>query len=288
MKHTFGGLWTRKKLAVLEDYLKFYTTALRNKPFTLHYADAFAGTGSQNPKVDYQQKDFLPEEDLDGSVRIALEVEPGFNRYHFNDLDSEHAKAIKEILAEYPNRHGVVTVQDANVFVTNFCSKMTAMDRAVLFLDPYSTELDWGTLATIAESEKIDLWLLFPLSAIVRMTPTDGDRIRPEWGETLGRLLGTDEWQKSLYKPKPLIPMEDLFGDIQVKTGSERLNIEELQNWLTERLRQLFQYVAKPVLLTNNKRPLFLFYFAVSNPSEKAWRLADKVVKDILKKHQNN
>lgn len=51
MKHTFGGLWTQEKLQVLEKYLQFYATALKNQPFTLHYVDAFAGTGSHDPKV---------------------------------------------------------------------------------------------------------------------------------------------------------------------------------------------------------------------------------------------
>ena len=46
MKHEFGGLWTRTKLQALEQYLIFYTTAMKNQPFTVHYVDAFAGTGA--------------------------------------------------------------------------------------------------------------------------------------------------------------------------------------------------------------------------------------------------
>ena len=29
----FGGEWTKQKLDVLQDYLNFYMTALKNKPF---------------------------------------------------------------------------------------------------------------------------------------------------------------------------------------------------------------------------------------------------------------
>lgn len=58
MRHEFGGIWTRKKLMVLEAYLKFYVTALKNQGFTVHYVDAFAGTGSHNPIMDDGQNSY--------------------------------------------------------------------------------------------------------------------------------------------------------------------------------------------------------------------------------------
>ena len=48
MVNAFGGNWTRDKLRILEDYLKAYTTALKNQSFRLWYVDAFAGTGYVN------------------------------------------------------------------------------------------------------------------------------------------------------------------------------------------------------------------------------------------------
>jgi hypothetical protein len=44
-RHAFGGDWTTTKLDVLTKYLASYTTALRDKPFTKGYIDAFAGSG---------------------------------------------------------------------------------------------------------------------------------------------------------------------------------------------------------------------------------------------------
>ena len=41
----FGGDWTSSKLAILGEYLKSYTTTLKNQPFRTAYIDAFAGTG---------------------------------------------------------------------------------------------------------------------------------------------------------------------------------------------------------------------------------------------------
>jgi three-Cys-motif partner protein len=288
MGHKFGGIWTRKKLAVLEEYLKFYVTALKAQPFTLHYADAFAGTGSHDPIMEDGQLLLMPHEDFRGSVLTALNVEPSFHQFHFNDLNPEHVAELQQIKEGHPTKHIKVYQQDANQFVPEFCSALTKNDRAVLLLDPYSTQLDWNTLKHIASSKKVDLWLLFPISVILRMTPKDGERARPEWKETLDRLLGTNTWEDALYKPLQAPMTPDLFADSDSTPVSQRINTKELEHWVTKKLRDLFPYVAPPVLLNNRGSPLFLFYFAVANSSEKAWKLANKAATYIINKNIGN
>ncbi|PPI78536.1 three-Cys-motif partner protein TcmP [Marinobacter flavimaris] len=204
-KHKFGGPWTRLKLAILQDYLGFFTRALSKTPFKLHYADAFAGTGKQSFENESDQGAFFEHEDMEGSARIALNIEPPFDGYHFNDLSKKHYEALKELLTEYPDKQPVTTITnlDANDFVKRFCSSLRSNDRAILFIDPYNTELNWKTLTYVARSNRIDLWLLFPISALMRMTPTDSERLDPTWVNTINRLLGTDKWLDALYKPKP-------------------------------------------------------------------------------------
>lgn len=288
MKHSFGGIWTQKKLEVLEKYLGFYTQALKNQPFTLHYADAFAGTGSHTPKhLDLEMQGGLLETDeLKGSVSRALEVKPGFHEYHFNDLNPDHIDALREVAGRFADKKITLYQQDANVFVPQFCETLRSNDRAVLLLDPYSTQLNWATLSHVANSRKVDLWLLFPISALSRMTPIDGDRVQESWRNTLNRLLGTEDWQEALYKPKDFPPMDDLFGDSVDDVETERINVQELQAWVTGRLRILFRFVAEPVPLRSHGSLLFLFYFAVSNNNRAAWSLAQKVVNEITKKYR--
>ena len=43
--HEFGGDWTTKKLNAIAEYLRSYTTALKNQRFRTTYIDGFAGTG---------------------------------------------------------------------------------------------------------------------------------------------------------------------------------------------------------------------------------------------------
>ena len=118
------------------------------------------------------------------------------------------------------------------------------------------------------------------------MTPKDGTKTKPEWKQTLDRLLGTNDWEKALYKPVTN-KTADLF-DNAPDNPENRINVEELKNWISARLREIFPFVAAPVLLKNNNRPLFLFYFAVSNPNESAWGLAQKVTSQILNKHNSS
>ncbi len=288
MTHEFGGPWTQKKLEILQDYLLAYCTALKNKGLTLHYADAFAGTGSIR---NYKQKEGeqslfpFPLEDLKGSVVTALETRPSFHRYHFNDLNQDHVDALEKLKAQHSRKSITVSSADANEFVTRFCRRLGRYDRAVLFVDPYNTELDWSTLDVVAKSGKIDLWLLFPLSVLLRMTPRDGAKIIPEWEPTINRLLGTSQWKQALYKPKPQPPQQDLFDESQENPLLERVNPEELQAWVKGRLEEIFSFVAPPVMLKNRNAPLYSFIFAVSNRDQRAWGLARKIAEGVLKKH---
>lgn len=154
----------------------------------------------------------------------------------------------------------------------------------MLLLDPYSTQLDWHTLTHVAASRKVDLWVLFPLSDIVRMTPRDAARARPEWKKTLDRLLGTSDWEGALYKPVARTLTADLFGDSDPE-AAERLNIGELEAWVTGRFQSIFPYVAPPVPLKNRGRTLFLFYFTVANDKEAACGLAKRAVTHIITKN---
>lgn len=283
-KHEYGGAWTRVKLDVFRDYVNFFTVALKNKNFNLHYADAFAGTGKQNLKTTDGQPVLFPEEDFEGSVRVALSLHGSFDFYHFNDISESFCDELHKLAAEYPGADVRITQLDANDFVKMFCAGLSSNDRAVLLLDPYNTELNWDSLKVIARSQRIDVWLLFPLSTLLRMTPRDGSRIKPEWAATLNRLLGTDRWIDELYKPKEASYMEDLFG-AEPETEVERLNVEGVSEFVKNRLAEQFAFVSQPLTLRNKNSPLFLFFLAVSNPSNVAIGLARKVSGQIIKKY---
>lgn len=72
----FGGEWTKQKLDVLQDYLNFYMTALKNMPFKKIYIDCFAGSG---------EIEFSNETRIDGSTIMSLNLDNKFDEYYFID-----------------------------------------------------------------------------------------------------------------------------------------------------------------------------------------------------------
>ena len=283
-KNRFGGDWTRVKLDVLEDYLRFYATALKKQSFTLHYADAFAGTGTYDHKTVENQESLIQTNGLKGSATIALGIDSCFDYYHLNDLNPEHVKELDKLKSQYLNKNIKVSGEDANEFIPSFCKSLKGRDRAVLFVDPYGTQLHWDTLKYIQDSKKIDLWLLFPFSTLLRLTPKYVDKINEEWRDTLNMFLGTNEWEKDLYELKQISREQDLFDNLDSNPKFERINVKKLELLMTKRLEDMFPFVADPLLLRSGNKPLFLFYFAVSNPRLKAQELARKVVRQIIDK----
>src|SRR5690242_5660920 len=108
--HEFGAQHTELKLSVVENYLKAFTKALRAKFPQLWYIDAFAGTGARTVRVVAKDGDLFempaPErvERRRGSARIAIEVEPKFDRLIFMDTKRSHCAALSELKKQHSDR----------------------------------------------------------------------------------------------------------------------------------------------------------------------------------------
>ena len=93
----FGGPWTEQKLECVRKYLHAYTTIMRKQRFHFAYIDAFAGTGSWKPPKETQEL-------LDGSPRIALQVEPPFNKYVFIEKNQQKYSKLLKLEIKFPSR----------------------------------------------------------------------------------------------------------------------------------------------------------------------------------------
>ncbi|MGI1669269.1 MAG: three-Cys-motif partner protein TcmP [Neptuniibacter sp.] len=287
--HKFGGHWTEEKLRFLNEYINAYTIALKNQPFDLHYIDGFAGTGERT--VTEEKSLFNDEERrvvFDGSVKLALDISRQFDHYHFIDLNPIHIKQLNEIKQQYKNTDISIYQSDANELVIELCHSIDwKKNRAVLFLDPYGMEVDWETLSNVSNTKAIDMWFLFPLSGLFRNAPNKKSSLDQGKVAALNRILGTDEWHKAFYAPKPIGEMGDLFADPIFSEEPEeyrQMNVEELEAWVTKRLSTIFPYVLEPITLKRNNIPMFTLFFAVSNPSHRALGLAKKISSAIREK----
>ena len=281
---TFGGDWTTDKLEILRRYLDAYTTALKKKPskdrpFNLIYVDAFAGEGSWKPGTGYDQGYEEFGELHEGSPRIALGIQNrAFDRFLFIEQDPQRSKSLQALRREFPNRNIKIVNGDANTALPEFCRRLGKFDRAVVFLDPFATQVAWETVEVVAQTKKIDCWILFPLMAIARMMPNK-DEPTPDCAERLDRVFGSREHWQSLYGP-PLQPSLLYPEPSQERHGGS----SGIADRYRQRLESVFEKVAptRRTLTNSNNSPLFDLFFAASNPIGAG--LAVEIADYILKK----
>ena len=278
----FGGDWTAKKLNIFTSYLDAYLIALQNQKFKKIYIDAFAGTG------EIETSD--GEAYLAGSAKRALSAEKRFDYYYFIESDESKASELEHMIdTEFPHLKRFTTVYrgDANEKLGKIINDIDwRFNRGLLFLDPYATQVDWATLERVAGTKSIDVWYLFPFSALNRMLPKNGKY--GSWENTIDRLLGDNGWRTEFYKKDPQVSLFDL-GLIDGGEDEDRVikdaSLEHIKEYLISRLETTFPCVSNnPRIFKNSKEStMFLFCFAISNESVAAQRLALRIAEHILK-----
>ena len=271
---SFGGRWTREKLEILRRYLDAYTTALKNQGFTLTYVDGFAGAGVYaEASRDYQDFQELRE----GSARLALRIDNRpFNRLLFIEKDGDRARELRRLEEEFPGRTIEVVQGDANVEVQKFCRGMRNGDRAVVFLDPFATEVSWETVKAIAATKKIDCWILFPLMAVTRMMPTDEEPSEALKFQ-LDRIFGGREFWEGNYQDSSQLSFLDEDPQRERMRGTK-----QIADTYRRRLTSVFHQVAPVRRTFKNSRNVEIFelFFAVGNP--RGAPIAINIARDIL------
>lgn len=214
-------------------------------------------------------------------TRIALEVEPPFRQYIFIEQDAKRAKELEDLKTRFPQKAQIIKIvqKDANAFLKRWCE---ATDwracRAVVFLDPYGTEVDWSLIEAIAKTQAVDLWILFPLGVAVNRLLTRSSEPPAAWAQALTRILGTEAWRDVFYSRT----MEQtLFGQTEVTT--KEADFAKIGKFFVERLKTVFPAVAdNPLPLRNSRNvPLYLLCFAAGNP--KGAPIALKIARSVLR-----
>ncbi len=285
----FGGrTWTQDKLERVRKYLVAYSTIMKTRPFRYAYIDAFAGTGYHELKADESESGSLfaefeePDvaEFLDGSARMALQVEPRFHKYIFIEKSPKKTAELERLRTEFSNKSADIRIEtaEANACLQQMCSKSWTKRRAVLFIDPFGMQLSWETLATIAKTKAIDTWILFPVSAVNKLLKKDGN-IPASWRDRLDSMFGESAWF-DVFFPEEKLP---LFGD-GTTVRRKVADVDLIGKYFNKRLESIFAGVApNPYTLRNTRgAPLFLLCFAAANPN--AVKPALKIAQDILKR----
>jgi three-Cys-motif partner protein len=186
--------WTLNKLELLELYLKGY----RRIAGSGTYIDGFAGKGFV--EVDGEMHE--------GSAMVALRSQ-AFKRLFLYELPD----VVPTLKKNLEQRFGWKTLRPVNYRPGDMNKKLLEdlnegnipRDRPCFAcLDQYSTQLDWETVAALAEYKsgsnppkdcKVELWILVATNhALVRLFPRDG---QPQEA-TLDRVFGGREYWRDL------------------------------------------------------------------------------------------
>ncbi len=293
--HVFGGDWTSDKLDRVRKYLCAYTTIFKKNPrarhFTTIYVDAFAGTGYRVQSKQHSGRfagiRWDSEEAQDaralqkGSARIALDVDPPFDRLLFVERSAKRINELEALRNQFRERADTIQIEkgDANKILTSWCQQTDwKKHRAVVFLDPYGMQVDWATIEAIAATEAIDLWLLFPIGVAVNRLLTKKSLPPKPWADALTRIFGDDSWRQEFYTKKS---ERTLFGEKE--TERKEADFDRIGRYFLKRLQSVFAEVAPNPLVLKNSRggPIYLLSFAAGNP--RGARTAVKIATDILR-----
>ena len=292
MEHAFGDEWTREKLECLRRYLfeyrRIFDTNERARHLQTICVDAFAGSGTISigggSSVSRNEESLLPElaKDgkslIDGSTRIALDFQPGFDRYIFIEKHGRRARSLEQLRADFPYQSNKIEVQNGNSndLLKKLCSQTDwRRNRAVVFLDPYGMQVDWETVRLLGETKAVDLWYLFSIMGVNRMLTRSG-KPPPAWSEKITRCIG-DGWQEEFYTTPTT-----LFDEWN-RQHEKLADTKKIGSFLVRRLGEVFTGVAKQprLICTRGNSPLFLLCFACGD--ETGCKPALKIAQHILK-----
>jgi three-Cys-motif partner protein len=286
----FGSSWTEDKLERVRKYLVAYSKIMKKRPYPYGYIDGSAGTGYRELRGEggAAEAGLFPDAEepevagfLDGSARIALQVDPRFHKYIFIEKSAKKAAELEKLKAEFPDKAGDILIEraDANTYLKAMCGRDWKKRRGVLFIDPFGMQLTWDTLEAIGRTKAIDTWVLFPIGAVNRDLVRTGN-IPESWRRRLDAMFGESDWYDVFFpKEKAGLPFGEDLG-LRRKIGDMGL----IGKYFNQRLESAFAKVApNPYTLENSTgSPLFLLCFAAANPN--AADTAIRIAQDILKR----
>lgn len=200
--------YARDKLYAVQAYLQMARRAMRAKPWSaFNYIDLQAGPG----------KNRIGDKILLGSPLLALNIDPPFTHYWFNEWSASTFTALEQRISASPNASKVHLFQkDVNEAVDIIVESITEMDKQarndkkwstfnVAFLDPEGLEITWHTVERLAQVARMDLIINFSTSGINRNL---------HQAEVIDRFYGSQQWRTSVSNSNPKSSRRRQFIDI--------------------------------------------------------------------------
>jgi three-Cys-motif partner protein len=281
------GPWAKDKLARLEAYLRAYTAILKKQTWLdgYVYIDAFAGSGriavrnrrSDDPNQalasmgDELRRDPDARQILDGSPRVALDLQNPFTTYVFVECDAARDRLLESLVEEYKGRRTIrVRTGNCNDYLKETIAKVNwAKWRGVVFLDPFGMQVPWSTISGLAETKAIEVFLNFPVGMSIQRLLKRNGHFSTKEREKLDNYFGDPAWFEIVYPE-----LKTLFGPMRSKAEDAERRLVE---WYCGRLKGAFGSVSSAYLVTNSQGG-HLYFLIFAGPKQVGTKIANYVL----------
>jgi len=280
------GPWAREKLGGLRAYLSAYMKILsRQRSLRTVYVDAFAAAGravvrkseQDDPTLQLDLGDVALDVDarevIDGSPRVALEIEPPFDQYVFIEADDQRLAELKALEEEYAGRRKIaVRAGDCNKYLTTTLLKVLASDRrwrGVVFLDPFGMHVPWSTIKELADSKQVEVFINFPVGMAIQRLLLRSAQLTHKARLKLDSYFGDSSWYEEVYSTEP--------GLFEAELRKRPDAGDRLLAWYRERLKSAFGQVSTARLIRNSKGG-HLYYLVFAGPNATGAKIASHVL----------
>jgi three-Cys-motif partner protein len=252
------GEWGEDKYRLIQLYATMFARATRKAWHVRVYIDLFAGSG--RARLESSRR-VVP-----GSPLLALDVEPGFERFIFCDLDPEKLNALKKrVVAAHPGREVVYVLGDANVMVPDVLRDVPPGSRrqkvlGFCVLDPFGMSAQHFETVRRLASRYMDFLVLIPSYMEANRFWEDYEKLG---NTTVDDYLGLPNWREDWRQPE--IRIRGLGPFVVEKFGDQMASL----GYGVGR--------SKLIRARDNNRPLYhLFVYSRHKLGLKLWRQAVK------------
>ncbi len=270
MAESVVGPWARDKLDRLDKYLKAYTAIMKGQRWCrgYHYIDAFAGPGQHTVRKEIDKRHearqrFSMHTHLAASKRSSKNSWPAhrawrsslehpFTNYVFVEHSAERSAALAILKEEFGSTRSIhIRQEDCTRYLRDKIAFNPKIDwitnRALVFLDPFGMQVGWQTIADLAATKAVEIFLNFPVGmAIQRLLCASRTSSPSALRRRLDEYFGCSDWHAALYRST-----RNLFGDDQEQKIDE--SGKALLTWYRKRLRTVFSHVSRAALIRNTR-----------------------------------
>lgn len=287
-QNEWGGPWTERKLEAFSKYVWSYLKIMKQKPYwKTIYFDGFAGSGnrSDNCKSElYRQLKFSLEEEsgYKGAAQRVINLKDGltFDYYYFIDSNEISLSHLEKRLSQDPgseNKQIVFRSGDANKWVLELAVALkTNKHAALVFLDPFGMQINWDSIAALANTRS-DIWILVPTGVIVnRLLDKKGELKSIEKLQSFFGLCA-DDIKKSFYYSEH---QNTIFGEEELVRKVSK-PIEKIARLYIDQLKAVWTHVIENPLVLNNSKGVPIFHFVFASNNKNAVKIANQIIQSV-------